>query len=113
MNPTLGIDHLKSLLVFASCLHDGIKASLNDRKVDVLDIVNLLPAFQALSPVIQGIELIVPEFKDLDSSEVDQLITLAKQLDPALASDVVAMSRIKASLDLAVSILNTIKAFKA
>jgi len=105
----MGIENVKALIIFGARVHGAIKLSLNDRKIDGADIVNFLPALQALSPAVQGLEVIIPEVKDLDSGEVEQLIALIKQEDPALTSDVVAMERIAVCLKLGVAILETYK----
>lgn len=107
----MNIDNLKNLIVFGAKMHTAMKLVYQDRKIDGADLMYLIPALQTLSPAVQGIDMIIPEVKDLDSGEVEQLIALIKQEDPALTSDLVAMERIAVCLKLGVAILETYKVF--
>jgi hypothetical protein len=107
----MGIENIKNLVIFGSRMHSCIRLAYQDRKIDGADLIYLIPALQTLAAAVQGIDVLIPEFKDLDSGEVEQLIALIKQEDPALTSDVVAMERIAVCLKLGVAILETYKVF--
>lgn len=107
----MDISGLKNLVIFGAKMHTAIKMAYQDRKIDGSDLIYLIPALQTLAPVVKDIDVLIPEIKDLDSGEVEQLIALVKLEDPALSSDVVAMERIAVCLKLGVALLETYKVF--
>jgi hypothetical protein len=71
-----GIKESLELLEGVKLLALDAKAVLKDGKINLADLPILLAAisqFGALTAAIQGVNLILPEVKDLDQDEVNQL----------------------------------------
>jgi hypothetical protein len=70
---TLGIQNIKEVVKFVIELGEGIDRSLADKKIDFQDIGNLLLAMNYAAPAFDDIGKVVPELKDMDESEKQEL----------------------------------------
>jgi len=75
----VGIKEIKEVLIALEAMGIiGMKIA-NDKKVDLADIphvVSILKKFDMLEEAVKGSDKILEEFKDLDESEVVELVTM-------------------------------------
>lgn len=74
----LGIESLKSVLKLGLALGNGIGKAMEDGKVDLTDIVYLMGALQAAPAAFLAVDKVQAEAKDLDASEMAELVAYAK-----------------------------------
>lgn len=78
----MGIKEVQDLLIFVCKLAEGFVKTLDDKKFNVLELVNFVPAVTALPAAISGIEDIPAELVDMDDAEREELLAaIADEFD--------------------------------
>ena len=70
----MGTEDLKQLVIFVCKLAMAFVKTLEDKKFNLLELVNFVPAVAALPGAVEGIENVPLELKDLDDAEKDELV---------------------------------------
>ena len=75
----LTLKETKELLEFGFALQEGIVKSLNDGKLNILDVPSFFKAALKAPAAIGGINLVGPELLDLQPEEKEALVVFAKE----------------------------------
>lgn len=70
---TYGIKETKDLFSLVGATVTAVEASLEDGKINLIDLGNFVTALAALPAAITGIQEIPKEITDLDDDEIEQL----------------------------------------
>lgn len=74
------IKETKELAIFLfSLIGAGVKSIKDDGKITPSDLINLLDPLKKLLPAIENANEILPELRDLDSSELEELLNAAQK----------------------------------
>lgn len=74
-----GIKESKEVIDFAIGMGVGVSASLQDGKINFLDLPNFMPALLKAIPALEGIDLVSLEFMDLKPEEAEELKIYVKE----------------------------------
>jgi hypothetical protein len=103
MTTKLGTQNIKEALEFVFALAQGFeKAYSDDKKIDWLDAQYLVNSLYKMPNAIAGADQILPELKDLDEAEREDLLAFAKTEFDLTDDDLEA--KIEQGLQLAVQI---------
>lgn len=81
-------------------LGEATKKSFEDKELSVADLPNFLTVIPYLQPALDGVTDIVEEIKDLDASEVEELLDLVAKDLGVLVSAPKLITQINAALKL-------------
>ena len=73
MENKLDIKDFKEAVIFVLAFGKSIKTQVDNKKFDINQIIALYPKAQA---AIEGYENIIPQLKDIDANEAQELIVL-------------------------------------
>lgn len=73
-----GIKETKEVLKFGVELGEAVDRALSDDKMDIADLVQLVPAFTAAGAAFENISLVPKELADMDEAESKELLEWAK-----------------------------------
>lgn len=73
---SLGCQNLKEVIVLGLDTYIAMKNSYADGKLTFSDYVNFLPVVKDVGPAVTGITEVLPELKDLDTSEQEDICEL-------------------------------------
>lgn len=77
-----GVAETKEMLKFLVLLGMAVDKSLEDKKLDLADAPNLLPAMLAAGPAFSNVSLVPKELGELDAAEKQELVEyFAKEFD--------------------------------
>lgn len=109
----LTIKETKELLVFLFQLGSVVKeAKENDGKVTYMDSVLLMKLLPTVGPAIEGIDQVDDEIKDLDATEVDQLVAYIGEETGKIIAKEHAVAQILAGLQLGKALYAFVKTLK-
>jgi len=69
-----GIKETKEVVKFGVELGEAVDRAMSDDKMEVADLVHLVPAFTAAGPAFSDISLVPKEMKDMDEAESKELM---------------------------------------
>jgi len=75
----MDISNLKELVIFLCKFAEGAIKSLEDKKFNLLEVVNFIPALTAIGAAIQDIDQVPLEIRDLDDEEQAELIAALRE----------------------------------
>lgn len=79
MDPVkVGFKETKEVLDAMIALGKAIEASMEDDKLNLLDVPNFIPFLTKILPAIEGVEQVPFEFKVAEKSEIEELKTYLK-----------------------------------
>lgn len=107
-----GIQNTKELLDFGFSFGLAVKNSLKDGKFGVEDFQYAMPVLPTFLPMIEGGDLILKEFQDLNESEVSELLAYAATKIGGVVDSEKLVAQVKASLKLGLCAIELFKTFK-
>lgn len=77
----LGIDHVKKLFLVVIDLGNAAGATFEDKKINLMDVKSLMSMAHSMKELSTDVDfkLALPEFKDLDANELDELAKLVDE----------------------------------
>lgn len=90
-----------------SSAYDGAKA---DGKVDINDLVQLLPVIPYVEPAIKDAGQVIPELEDLSAPELDLLMAELAKVS-IIGSKIEVLNKVRASLEAVRALYNVYVAF--
>ncbi len=99
-----GVKESKEVLALGFALGGALKSAKKDGKIDVSDIVYLLPAIQASSAALADLSLVPKELGELDVAEAVELLNYAKGEVDGLVDDEQAKKVVNAALKVGLSV---------
>ena len=114
MTEIVGIKETLEVLDFILDLTGGFYKSIkNDGKFTAEDIANFLPALVSLPAAIEGFSLVLPELKDLNDAEMEQIKDkVINKLGGVIGIEEKWLVVAQESINIAVSGIKLFKAFK-
>lgn len=106
-----GVEESKAMLNFVVQLANGIDQSLSDGKISLFDAVHFYGALKAAIPAFNNISQLKPELSNLNESEVQDLLSYAK--DQLHLNEIDLQKKVIGALDLGMKLYQAISALKA
>ena len=107
----LGIKNIKEVMMFGFATAKMIKAAKeDDGKIDANDLTKLIMIVPTLGPAVSDIDQVLPEFKDLDANEAEELKVMARKELGDVISDEKLVVKIEAALEWSVATVKLVQA---
>lgn len=107
-----GNKETKDVLALGFAFAKSYKAAKADGQINSMDLPLLISAFPALGPALEGASEVPAELKDLDLSEVKDLLSFSAAHLSESADSEALKRKVEKSLNLGLAIVDLLKEFK-